>query len=138
MTSLKNKKADKNRKKQGGRMSSKKKSKVGVERSLAEKLEIVQARQKGVGIEELKTLYHVGWESIKKWMEAYERNGIAGLEQTGNKRQPSELSAKVQAAEKIIEAVRQAEPNGGIGKAQGALQRHGFLSLARETVRKLE
>jgi transposase InsO family protein len=118
-------------------MSSKKKSKVGVERSLAEKLEIVQARQKGVGIEELKTLYHVGWESIKKWMEAYERNGIAGLEQTGNKRQPSELSAKVQAAEKIIEAVRQAEPNGGIGKAQGALQRHGFLSLARETVRKL-
>jgi transposase InsO family protein len=118
-------------------MSTKKKTKGVVERSLAEKLEIVQARQKGVGIEELKTLYHVGWESIKKWMEAYERNGIAGLEQTGNKKQPSELSAKVQAAEKIIDEVRQSEPNGGIGKAQGALKRHGLLSLARETVRKL-
>jgi len=61
-------------------MSSKKKTK-GVERSLAEKLEIVQARQKGVGINELKTLYLVGWESIKKWVKAYECNGIAGLEQ---------------------------------------------------------
>jgi len=118
-------------------MSSKKRAKVVRERSVAEKLEIVQARQKGLGIEEIKSLYHVGWALIKKWVEAYERNGIAGLEQTGNKKQPGEPGPKVQAAEKIIEQVRQAEPHGGVGKAQGALRRHGLLSLARETVRKL-
>ena len=48
-----------------------------------------------------------------------------------------ELSPKVAAAEQVVKEVTQEEPEGGIGKVQGALYRRGFLDLARETVRQL-
>lgn len=118
-------------------MSSKKKVNVVKEWKVADKLEAVQMKQRGLMIKDIKAIYHISNETLYKWVHAYERNGIAGLEQTSNRRTPSELSAKVQAAEQIIKEVRQAEPQGGVGKAQGALYRHGLLSLARETVRKL-
>lgn len=108
-----------------------------VERSVSEKLEIIQARQKGLKIEDLKQLYRVGYVTLRKWEEAYERGGLAALEQTGIRRGPKEISEQVKAAEGILEEMKPQEPNAGIGKFQGALYRRGFLKLARETVRKL-
>jgi transposase InsO family protein len=118
-------------------MSSKKKSSGVKEWKVADKLEAVQMKQRGLMIKDIKAIYHISNETLYKWVHAYERNGIAGLEQTSNRREPGEPSVKVQVAEQIIKEIRQAEPQGGVGKAQGALYRHGFLSLARETVRKL-
>lgn len=108
-----------------------------VERSISEKLEIIQAREKGLKLEEIKRLYCVGYASIKKWEEAYNRNGIAGLEQTGKGGMPRDISRQVEAAEKVLEDVQPQEPNAGVGKVQGALYRRGFLNLAKETVRRL-
>lgn len=110
--------------------------------SVAEKLEIVQARQRGLTWEDLKSLYGVGHTTVYPWVEGYERNGIAGLEQAGNRAIGKERSAKVVAAAQVLgEATRgsAAAPGQrlGAGKVQGALYRHGFLDLARDTVRKL-
>ena len=37
----------------------------------------------------------------------------------------------------MVDGIKRADPDAGVGKVQGELSRHGFLSLARETVRRL-
>ncbi len=105
--------------------------------SITEKLEAVQARQRGLTYKEVKNLFGVDYKLLLQWGAAYEENGIAGLEQVSRRNSKDASSPKVEAAEKILGEVTQAEPSAGIGKVQGALYRRGFLSLARETVRKL-
>ena len=109
--------------------------------TVSEKLEVVQARQRGLTLAEIWALYRAGNRAISQWVKAYEENGLAGLEQTGN-RPVRGMSARVAAAEQVLvqaTEVAEAAPATavGAGKAQGALYRHGFLGLARETVRKL-
>ncbi len=103
---------------------------------VAEKLEIVQTRQQGLSLSDVGRMYGVHPTMVSKWTCAYERNGIAGLE-SGPKGRARQFSPKVMAAEQLIKDVVKAEPDAGIGKVQGALYRRGFLSMARETVRKL-
>jgi len=110
--------------------------------AVSEKLEVVQARQKGLTINEVKSLYRVASGTLAKWVKAYEENGLAGLEQTGNRALRRGPSAKVAAAGQMLDQMTQAPEAApatavGAGKAQGALYRHGFLGLARETVRQL-
>ncbi len=103
---------------------------------IAEKLEIVQTRQQGLSVRDVAAMYGVSPTRVSRWTCAYERCGIAGLEAAPAGRRRS-LSAKVEADGQLVEEVVKAEPDAGIGKVQGALYRRGFLSLARETVRKL-
>lgn len=103
---------------------------------IAEKLEIVQTRQQGLSLADVAKMYGASKYSVSRWAQAYERNGLAGLE-TAPTGRPRRLSEKVKAAEQIVKDVVKAEPAAGIGKVQGALYRQGFLHLARETVRNL-
>ena len=103
---------------------------------IAEKLEIVQTRQQGLSLADVAKMYGASQYSIRRWAQAYERNGLAGLEIAPTGR-PRKLSQKVLAAEQIVKDVVKAEPEAGIGKIQGALYRQGFLQMARETVRSL-
>jgi len=122
-------------------MAVKRKKHVFRKWTVAEKLEVVQARQRGLTLAELWALYRVHCHAVAKWVKAYDDQGIAGLEQTSN-RAVRGMSARVAAAEQVLDqATRIAEAAPatavGAGKAQGALYRHGLLGLARETVRKL-
>jgi transposase InsO family protein len=103
---------------------------------IAEKLEIVQTRQQGLSLADVAKMYGASQYSIRRWAQAYERNGLAGLE-TAPTGRPRRLSQKVEAAEQLVKAVVKADPDAGIGKVQGALYRQGFLQMARETVRNL-
>jgi len=103
---------------------------------ISEKLEIVEARLKGLTLNEVSELYKVRPATISDWTSAYESKGLAGLEPApkGRRRQHS---AKVAAAEQAVGEILKEQPEAGVSKVQGALYRHGFLDLARETVRKL-
>jgi len=103
---------------------------------IAEKLEIVQTRQQGLSLADVAKMYGASQYSIRRWAQAYERNGLAGLE-TAPTGRPRKLSQKVEAAEQLVKDVVKADPDAGIGKVQGALYRQGFLQMARETVRSL-
>ncbi|MDA8326749.1 MAG: IS3 family transposase [Nitrospiraceae bacterium] len=103
---------------------------------IAEKLEIVQTRQQGLSLPDVAKMYGVSEYAIKRWTQAYERIGLAGLE-TAPTGRPRRHSQKVEAAEQIVKDVVKADPDAGIGKVQGALYRQGFLQMARETVRNL-
>jgi len=103
---------------------------------IAEKLEIVQTRQQGLSLADVAKMYGASQYSIRRWAQAYERNGLAGLE-TAPTGRPRKLSQKVEAAQQLVKDVVKAEPEAGIGKIQGALYRQGFLQMARETVRSL-
>ena len=103
---------------------------------IAKKLEIVQTRQQGLSLGDVSKMYGVSPNSIWKWTNDYERNGLSGLEPAPRGR-ARKFSARVEAAEQIIRDVVKSEPEAGIGKVQGALYRHGFLQMARETVRRL-
>ena len=48
--------------------------------AVSEKLEIVQARQSGLTLDEVKSLYGVSATAVSEWLEKYEKGGIAGLE----------------------------------------------------------
>jgi len=104
--------------------------------SIGEKLEIIQARQKGLKMEEIMSLYGVHKDMIYRWDKEYRERGIPGLE-TARCKRVYNISPKVKAAEKIIDSLAEEHPVGGIGKMQGILYRYGFLGLARETVRQL-
>ena len=110
---------------------------AGRQFSVSEKLEIVQARQQGLSFRDIGKMYGVSLQSVAKWALAYERNGLAGLESARKGKALEDLSPQVVAAEQIVKEVTREEPEGGIGKVQGALYRRGFLDLARETVRQL-
>ncbi|MDP2866335.1 MAG: IS3 family transposase [Elusimicrobiota bacterium] len=103
---------------------------------IAEKLEIVQTRQQGLSLADVARMYGASQYSIRRWAQAYERNGLAGLE-TAPTGRPRRLSQKVEAAQQLVKDVVKADPDAGIGKIQGALYRQGFLQMARETVRSL-
>ena len=104
--------------------------------SIAEKLEIVQTRRQGLSLADVAKMYGASRYSVQRWARAYERSGLAGLEEAPVGR-PRRLSQKVEAAEQIVKDVVKADPDAGIGKVQGALYRQGFLQMARETVRNL-
>src|SRR5579862_2058602 len=104
--------------------------------SVSEKLEIVQAREQGMTLEDVSSLYRVSPTTVSAWAKKYEAGGIAGLEAAPHGG-TGQRSARVEAAEQVLKEVTQADPEAGVGKAQGALYRHGFLDVARETVRKL-
>ncbi len=105
--------------------------------AVSEKLEIVQARQSGLTLDEVKSLYGASATSISEWVEKYEKGGIAGLEDAPTGGVARTPSARVAAAEQLVDGIKSADPDAGVGKVQGELSRHGFLSLARETVRRL-
>lgn len=105
--------------------------------SIQERLQVVESRQKGLTYKELSELYNVGTTTIQVWVKRYEARGLAGLEPLPNGSTARRLNAKAQAAEQVVGEVLKADPEAGISKVQGAVFRHGFLSLARETVRRL-
>ncbi len=104
--------------------------------TLQQKLEIVEARLKGLTVKEVSELYRVRAGTVSGWTAAYESRGLSGLEPAPAGR-PRQISPKVEAAAQVVGEVLKADPEAGVGKVQGALFRLGFLSLARETVRKL-
>jgi transposase InsO family protein len=103
---------------------------------ISEKLEIVEARIKGLTLSEVSELYKVRPGTVSDWTSAYEARGLAGLEPAPKGRQ-RQHGAKVAAAEQAVGEILKEQPEAGVSKVQGALYRHGFLDLARETVRKL-
>jgi transposase InsO family protein len=105
--------------------------------AVSEKLEIVQARQSGLTLDEVKSLYGVSATAVSEWLEKYEKGGIAGLETQPTGGAAHVQSQRVAAAEQLVDGIKSADPDAGVGKVQGELSRHGFLSLARETVRNL-
>ena len=105
--------------------------------AVSEKLEVVQARQSGLTLDELKSLYGVYGSMVSDWTAKYEKGGIAGLETQPTGGAAHVQSQRVAAAEQLIDGIKKADPDAGVGKVQGELTRHGFLSLARETVRRL-
>jgi transposase InsO family protein/transposase-like protein len=121
-----------------GRLDMSKKRKKSVYRkwSVAEKLEAVQARQKGLTYGEIYSMLGVCDGTLNKWIAAYEQEGVAGLERV-TPRNAVKPSPKVACAEQMLAEVTAAEPKAGIGKVQGALFRRGFLKVCRETVRRL-
>ncbi|HAN04700.1 MAG TPA: hypothetical protein DCW72_00360 [Elusimicrobia bacterium] len=104
--------------------------------TIQQKLEIVEARLKGLTIREVSELYNVRGGTVSDWTAAYEARGLSGLEPARGGR-PRPQSPKVEAAAQVVQEVLKADPEAGVGKVQGALFRQGFLSLARETVRKM-
>jgi transposase InsO family protein/transposase-like protein len=105
--------------------------------SVSEKLEVVQARQNGLTLDELRSLYGSSGSTVLKWVRSYEERGIAGLEPAPTGGAALARSHRVEAAGPIIEQITQDNPNAGTGKVQGELYRRGFLDLARETVRRI-
>ena len=101
-------------------MAVKRKKHVFKKWTVAEKLEVVQARQRGLTLAELWSLYRVHGHAVAKWVKAHEENGIAGLEQTGN-RAVRGMSARVAAAEQVLEQatqVSEAAPATRVGAGQ--------------------
>jgi len=105
--------------------------------SISEKLQVVESRQKGLTLKEVADLFHVSAVAVNSWTKRYEAHGLAGLELRPNGNSGKRRSARVKAAAQAVREIIKAEPEAGVGKVQGALYRHGFLNLARETVRKL-
>ena len=105
--------------------------------SIPEKLQIVESRLKGLTLKEVSDLYGVSKVAIIRWTQRYEARGLAGLEPLPSYKPSEQRANRVAAAEQAIGEVLKANPEAGVGKVQGALYRHGFLDLARETVRKL-
>ena len=105
--------------------------------SISEKLQVVESRLKGLTLKEVSDLYNVSTAAVIRWSQRYEARGLAGLEPLPNLGGKPNPGSKVAAADQAISEVLKANPEAGVGKVQGALYRHGFLNLARETVRKL-
>ena len=104
---------------------------------LSEKAEMMQALQKGLRIEDVRAMYGVCTESLYRWRKAYEEHGLAGLENKKAGPRAQKMSAKVEAAENIIEGLVAEHPGAGAGRIQGALFRQGFIKLAKDTVRRI-
>lgn len=105
--------------------------------SIPEKLQVVESRLKGLTLKEVADLYNVSVGAVIRWSQRYEARGLAGLEPLPNLGGKPNPGSKVAAADHAIDEVLKTNPEAGVGKVQGALYRHGFLNLARETVRKL-
>ena len=105
--------------------------------SVSEKLEIVQARQSGMLLQEVAGLYGASSSTILGWTRKYAKGGLAALENAPRGGVVGAISSKIEAAGKLVDEIKAAEPEAGVGRVQGELERHGFLSMARETVRRL-
>lgn len=105
--------------------------------SVTERLEAVQAYQKGLTGSEVASLYGMSATTVNGWVRAYAQRGLAGLEPVPLGVRRLAASAKSEAAGQLVAEAVKADPGAGIGKVQGALYRRGFLDLARETVRGL-
>lgn len=101
---------------------------------VAEKLEVVKASQSGLAREDVAAMFGVGTTTVNVWVRAYEANGLPGLENFSPGR-AQKLDSKTEAAEHLIDGIKQHAPEAGISKIQGFLYRHGLLKLGRETVR---
>lgn len=101
---------------------------------VAEKLEVVKARQSGLAREDVAAMFGVGTTTVDVWTRAYEANGLPGLENQSSGR-PQVLDSKTEVAETLVDEIKKREPEAGISKIQGFLYRHGLLKLGRETVR---
>jgi len=115
-------------------MSAKKRSR---EWKLSEKVEMVQAMEKGVRLEDVHAMYGACTDSLYRWKRMYRDHGISGLENKKGGPRTRKMSAKVEAATEIIDGIVAEHPGAGIGRIQGALYRHGFLRLAKNTVSRL-
>src|SRR3989338_6773492 len=104
---------------------------------VSEKLEAVQARQNGLTLDEVHSLYGMSGSTIIKWVRGYEERGIGGLEAAPRSGGAEAMSRRVEAAGPIVEQITRENPTVGTGKVQGELYLGGFLDLARETVRKI-
>ncbi len=60
--------------------------------SVSEKLEIVQARQQGLTLDDLTSLYGVRPATASAWVKAHEANGLSGLEAVPRGRTRADLS----------------------------------------------
>ena len=105
--------------------------------TVSEKLEIVQARQSGMLLGEVGGLYGVSSSTILGWARKYAKGGIAALENAPRGGVAGAISPKIEAAGKLVDEIKTEVPEAGVGRVQGELERHGFLSMARETVRRL-
>ncbi|OGS28017.1 MAG: hypothetical protein A2297_02885 [Elusimicrobia bacterium RIFOXYB2_FULL_48_7] len=105
--------------------------------SVSKKYEVVQAYQKGVKTEEISSMYGISQNSVLRWARAFDEQGLSGLESRKCGPRPRTLSNKVEAAEQIVGSLTSDGQQTGVGKVQGALYRHGFLDLAKETVRRI-
>ncbi len=102
-----------------------------------ERLEVVRARQNGLGFEDVAKLYGVGRQTVSDWTERYEKHGLAGLDYQLGGSHHREITGKMFAAEQAVAQATTENPDAGISKIQGVVYRKGFLDLARETVRKI-
>lgn len=113
--------------------------------SVSEKLEVIQSHQNGLTGEEIRKLFGPTSTALHLWEKAYREKGIAGLENVyAKRRELASMSPKVEAAGQVLstelktpDAAPGLQEGLGVGKAQGILHRHGFLDVAKETVRKL-
>lgn len=105
--------------------------------SVSEKLEVVEARQSGMMLRDVGSLYGVAPTTISQWAKKYAKGGLAALENAPRGGVVGAISSKIEAAGQLIEEIKTVEPEAGVGRVQGELERHGFLSMARETVRRL-
>src|SRR5208282_16135 len=84
--------------------------------AVSEKLEIVQARQSGLTLDEVKSLYGVSATAVSEWLEKYEKGGIAGLEMQPTGGAAHVQSQRVAAAEQLVDGIKSADPDAGVGK----------------------
>lgn len=105
--------------------------------SVDERLEIVRARQSGLGLVAVAKLYGIHPQTVSKWTHLYETQGLAALDFGSGGGRPREISAKVAAAEEAVSHAAAENPNAGVSRIQGEVYRKSFLDLARETVRKI-
>lgn len=105
--------------------------------TVAERLEVVKARQSGLGLFAVAKLYGLHHQTVSAWTLKYEQQGLSGLDFGVGGAAPREISAKMAAAEKAVADATSANPDAGISKIQGEVYRKSFLDLARETVRKI-
>ena len=101
-----------------------------------QKLAVVEAYEKGLKRGDVASMFDISGTTVGDWARAYKARGLAGLQGQRAPR-PGKLSAKTEAAEKIIGELKRSTPEAGIAKMQGLLHRYGLLNLAKETVRRI-
>jgi len=86
---------------------------------------------------EVAGLYGVSSSTVLGWARKYAKGGLAALENAPRGGVVGAISPKIEAAGELVSEIKAAVPEAGVGRVQGELERHGFLSMARETVRRL-
>lgn len=113
--------------------------------TVSEKLEAIRGVENGLTKGEIQRLFGASYTAVSVWQKNYREKGLVGLENASAGRpRNAPPSPKVEAAGQVLstelrapEAAPGLQEGMGVGKAQGILHRHGFLDVAKETVRKL-